>query len=105
MNLQRGIKIAGLGVLFAGSAAFAQSSPNYLDGPQPLTRAEVRQQVIDLKAVGYRPEITTNILYPDDVLEAQRRSACKQAVQANGGGQAEWSQRCNIRSTITIVNP
>jgi hypothetical protein len=105
MNLQRGIKIAGLGVLLASSAAFAQSSSNYLDGSQPVNRAEVRQQVIDLKAVGYRPEITSNILYPDDLLEAQRRLDCKQNVQANGGSQAEWRQRCNIISTITIVNP
>ncbi|MFX1766838.1 DUF4148 domain-containing protein [Paraburkholderia sp. A1RI-2L] len=105
MNLQRGIKIAALSVLFASPVAFAQSSPNYMDGPQPLPRAEVRQQVIDLKPVGYRPEITSNTLYPDDLLEAKRRLACKQNVQANGEGQAEWIQRCNIKSTITIVNP
>lgn len=105
MNLQRGIRFAGLGMLFAGSVVFAQSSSDDVGSSQPLTRAEVRQQVIDLKAVGYRPEITNNTLYPNDLHEAQRRLACKQNVQANSGGQAAWAQQCNIVSTITIVNP
>ncbi|WP_322046466.1 DUF4148 domain-containing protein [Paraburkholderia sp. J67] len=108
MYLQRGIKTACLsGVMLASSVAFAQSQPttNYSNPAQTVNRAEVRQQVIDLKAVGYRPENTSNALYPDDALEAQRRLACKQKLQSQGVGETEWKQRCNIGSTITLVNP
>ncbi|WP_261525362.1 DUF4148 domain-containing protein [Burkholderia multivorans] len=105
MNLHRGIKIAGMGVLLASAVTSARSSPVYGDAPPPLTRAEVRQQVIDLKAVGYRSEITGNALYPNDLVEAQRRLACKQRLQAQGAGEAEWGRLCNIVSTITTINP
>ncbi|WP_269502132.1 DUF4148 domain-containing protein [Burkholderia sp. IMCC1007] len=105
MNLQRGITLAGVGMLLASAVTCAQSSPNHADASPPLTRTEVRQQVIDLNAVGYRPEITGNALYPNDLIEAQRRLACKQKLQAQGGNDAEWARRCNIASTITTANP
>lgn len=105
MNLQRDIKVAGIGILLASAVTCAQSSPNYADAAAPLTRTEIRQQAIDLNAVGYRPQSTGNALYPNDLIEAQRRLACRQKLQAQGGNEAEWARRCNIASTITTANP
>ncbi|WP_091779458.1 DUF4148 domain-containing protein [Paraburkholderia steynii] len=56
-------------------AAFAQSSA-------PLTRAEVRQQVIELENAGYNPSTSDSTAYPENIQAAQRRL---DAAKAGGG--------------------
>ncbi|GJH32479.1 DUF4148 domain-containing protein [Paraburkholderia hospita] len=56
-------------------AAFAQSSA-------PLTRAEVRQQVIELENAGYNPSTSDSTAYPENIQAAQRRL---DAARAGGG--------------------
>ncbi|MFP3274934.1 MAG: DUF4148 domain-containing protein, partial [Paraburkholderia sp.] len=50
-------------VLSAPVAAFAQSN-------QPLTRAEVRSQLVQLEKAGYNPADADNTTYPADIQSA-----------------------------------
>ncbi len=55
-------------ILAAPLAAFAQS-----DVQQPVTRAEVRADLIQLEQKGYRPEASDS-QYPDNIQAAERRA-------------------------------
>jgi len=72
------------------AASFAQQA-----NPGPLTRAQVRQELIDLESVGYNPATASNVDYPLDVQAAMRRLAQKRAndarVAQQNGGQAARS--------------
>ncbi|ANB75578.1 DUF4148 domain-containing protein [Paraburkholderia phytofirmans] len=54
-------------VLAAPVASFAQSSD------QPITRAEVRNQLIQLEKAGYNPAATNDTNYPADIQAAERQ--------------------------------
>ncbi|HEX7913110.1 MAG TPA: DUF4148 domain-containing protein [Paraburkholderia sp.] len=54
-------------VLAAPIASFAQSSQ------APVTRAEVRNQLIQLEQAGYNPATTNDTDYPADIQAAERR--------------------------------
>ncbi|MFM0666424.1 DUF4148 domain-containing protein [Paraburkholderia sediminicola] len=56
-------------------AAFAQSSA-------PLTRAQVRQQVIDMENAGYNPSTSDSTAYPENIQAAQMRL---DTLKTNGG--------------------
>ncbi|SKD02943.1 protein of unknown function [Burkholderia sp. CF099] len=56
-------------------AAYAQLSA-------PLTRAQVRQQVIDLENAGYNPSTSDSTAYPENIQAAQNRL---NAAKAGGG--------------------
>ncbi|AUT74782.1 MULTISPECIES: DUF4148 domain-containing protein [Paraburkholderia] len=62
-------------VLLLPLAAYAQSSA-------PLTRAEVRQQVIELENAGYNPSTSDSTAYPENIQAAQNRL---NAAKAGGG--------------------
>lgn len=59
----------------AGQAAFAQSSA-------PLTRAQVREELIRLEAAGYEPSKGDDGAYPADIQAAQARVAAQAQAQA-----------------------
>jgi hypothetical protein len=59
--------IAIAAVLAAPVASFAQASN------QPLTRAEVRSQLIQLEQAGYNPGATNDTNYPSDIQAAEAR--------------------------------
>jgi uncharacterized membrane protein len=60
------IKIAAVALaLSAPLASFAQS--------QPLTRAEVRAQLVQLEKAGYNPGHLSDTTYPQDIQAAQAR--------------------------------
>jgi type II secretory pathway pseudopilin PulG len=59
--------IAIAAVLAAPVASFAQSSN------QPLTRAEVRNQLIQLERAGYNPGQSNDTNYPSDIQAAEAR--------------------------------
>ncbi|PQV48128.1 DUF4148 domain-containing protein [Paraburkholderia sp. BL21I4N1] len=54
-------------VLAAPVAAFAQASQ------QPVTRADVRNQLIQLEQAGYNPANSSDPTYPADIQAAERR--------------------------------
>ncbi|WP_233805599.1 DUF4148 domain-containing protein [Paraburkholderia sp. HP33-1] len=59
--------VAVAAVLAAPVASFAQASQ------QPVTRAEVRNELIQLEHAGYNPATSNDTSYPADVQAAERR--------------------------------
>jgi hypothetical protein len=59
-------------------ASFAQSS-------QPLTRAQVREQLVQLEQAGYRPSLGNDPDYPADVQAAEARVAAENAAANKSG--------------------
>lgn len=57
------------------TASYAQSSHS------PVTRAQVRQELIDLESVGYNPSTGDGDNYPDDLVAAQERLAAKRLAE------------------------
>jgi hypothetical protein len=75
-SLIKAVAIAA--ILAAPVVSFAQQSN------QPLTRAEVRQQLIELEQAGYNPARANDYDYPADIQAAEARVAAQKA----GGAQA-----------------
>jgi hypothetical protein len=81
------IKAAALAiVLVAPAASFAQSA-------QPLTRAEVKAQLVQIERAGYNPAVASDTTYPADIQAAEARVAAQQDAtgygsSANGSSQA-----------------
>jgi Domain of unknown function (DUF4148) len=67
-------------VLAAPVASFAQSNE------QPLTRADVRNQLIQIEQAGYNPATSNDATYPADVQAAEAR------VQAQGPAVAQTQE-------------
>ncbi len=59
-------------------AACAQSTA-------PLTRAEVRQQIIEIENAGYNPSTSDSTAYPENIQAAQKRLDALKASDAYGG--------------------
>src|SRR5882757_4880986 len=69
-------------VLAAPVASFAQSNG-------PLTRAEVRAQLVQVEKAGYRPSIGQDLNYPADAQAAEARVAAQNgSAQTSGYGSA-----------------
>ncbi|RFU49545.1 DUF4148 domain-containing protein [Paraburkholderia sp. DHOC27] len=62
--------VAIAAALAAPVAAFAQAADT---SQQPLTRAEVKQQLIQVEQAGYNPSASNDINYPADIQAAERR--------------------------------
>jgi hypothetical protein len=78
------IGIAAVALAFAAPvASFAQSN-------QPLTRAEVREQIVQLEKAGYNPGVISDSRYPADIQAAEARVAAQNgAARSAFGGAAE----------------
>lgn len=59
--------VAVAAILAAPVASFAQASQ------QPVTRAEVKNQLIQLEQAGYNPATSNDATYPSDVQAAEHR--------------------------------
>jgi len=62
-------------LLAAPAASYAQSSHS------TLTRAQVRQELLDLESVGYEPVAGNGDNYPGDIVAAQERLAAKRLAE------------------------
>jgi Domain of unknown function (DUF4148) len=62
----------------APAASFAQSN-------QPVTRAQVRAELVQLEQAGYRPTAGTDPDYPADIQAAEARVAAENAAASNSG--------------------
>ncbi|SPB15356.1 membrane protein [Caballeronia novacaledonica] len=81
------IGIAAVALAFAAPvASFAQSN-------QPLTRAEVRAQIVQLEKAGYNPGVISDSKYPADIQAAEARVA----AQNGYGGVSEGSGQSGAR--------
>ncbi|MEI7291918.1 DUF4148 domain-containing protein [Paraburkholderia tropica] len=86
-------------VLAAPALSFAQQSTN-----QPLTRAQVRAELVQLEKAGYRPGLSSPY-YPEDLQAAQARVAQQNATaettaygaSTNGSTQAGSHTQPNIK--------
>jgi hypothetical protein len=56
------------------------SSTAFAESPTPLTRDQVRQDLVVLEQTGYRPGSASNINYPDDLQAAEERVASTTAT-------------------------
>jgi hypothetical protein len=65
-------------VLAAPLASFAQSS-------QPLTRAQVRAELVQLEKAGYNPARSADAYYPNDIQAAEARVASQNDATGMGG--------------------
>ncbi|ASW01473.1 DUF4148 domain-containing protein [Paraburkholderia aromaticivorans] len=68
-------------LLLTSNGVYAQTSPS--PGTHPLTRAEVRQELVELEAAGYDPSRGDDSNYPADIQEAERKVAAMHAAQTN----------------------
>lgn len=81
------VKAALIAAVFATPlASFAQSN-------QPVTRAQVRAELVQLEQAGYNPGRSADSTYPADILSAEARVAAQNsAATAVGGTQAGSSE-------------
>ncbi|WP_420800147.1 DUF4148 domain-containing protein [Paraburkholderia tagetis] len=78
-------------VIVAPVASFAQSNA-------PLTRAQVRAEMVQLENVGYNPSHIDDAHYPDDVLAAQAKVAAqKNAVGGAANGSSDSGSPLAVR--------
>ncbi|KVZ88711.1 DUF4148 domain-containing protein [Burkholderia ubonensis] len=78
------IRAACIGILMMGAAAAAQAQAS----SQPLTRAQVRQELAEYQAAGYRPAIVSSPDYPQNVQAITQRVAQADAAGYGGNGHA-----------------
>lgn len=75
-------------VLVVPTVSFAQSNG-------PLTRAQVRAELVQLESTGWRPGAGTDPHYPEDIQAAEAKVAAKNAASGFGGsasGSADAGQ-------------
>ncbi|MCX4149677.1 DUF4148 domain-containing protein [Paraburkholderia madseniana] len=65
--------------LVAPFASFAQSS-------QPVTRAQVRAELVQLEKAGYTPGRSADAYYPSDIQAAEARVAAQNDAASGMGG-------------------
>jgi len=82
-SLFKAVAIAA--VLAAPVVSFAQSSQ------QPVTRAEVRNQLIQLEQAGYSPATSNDSNYPGDIQAAERRVQAQNPAVAQTQPAADTS--------------
>ena len=72
---------------------------------QPLTRAQVRQELIQLENAGYNPQSRNNNLhYPDEIQAAQARVAAQRgpAQAADLGGMESGASQTGHRAETSV---
>ena len=90
------IKAVALVIAIAAPvAAFAQSE-------QPLTRTEVRAQLIQIEQAGYNPAVATDSTYPADIQAAEARVAAQHDTTGYGSSANGSSQ---TGTTAPVANP
>jgi hypothetical protein len=72
--------MAVAGALASPALAFAQ------DNSQPVTRAQVRSELIQLERAGYQPALSDDAHYPDGVQAAEARVAAENGATATAVG-------------------
>ena len=91
--------VAIAAVLAAPVASFAQSS-------QPVTRAQVRAELVQLEKAGYSPAQGRDPYYPADVQAAEARVAeqngSAQASATSYGSSTNGSSQSGQRSEVTV---
>jgi hypothetical protein len=74
----RGSLIVSAVLMATSACVYAQTSAE--PGTHQITRAEVRHELKELEAVGYRP-VPNDLYYPDDIQAAEQRLAAKHRAE------------------------
>jgi Domain of unknown function (DUF4148) len=82
--------------LVAPVASFAQSN-------QPLTRADVRAQLVQLEKAGYNPASADNATYPADLQAAEARVAAENGSTSGVGGVVSGSSESGAAAVSTFT--
>ena len=83
--------------LAAPVAVFAQSN-------QPVTRAQVRAELVQLEKAGYNPGRANDPHYPDDILAAEAKVAAQNGATSGYGGVVSGSSDAG-RPVVSKANP
>ena len=89
----RGSLIVSAVLMATSACVYAQTSAE--PGTHQITRAEVRHELKELEAVGYRP-VPNDLYYPDDIQAAEQRLEAKHQAEKNaltGGSQIAQTKR------------
>ncbi|CAN7668902.1 DUF4148 domain-containing protein [Caballeronia sp. LjRoot34] len=84
-------------VFVVPAVSFAQSN-------QPVTRAQVRAELVQLEKAGYHPGGGEDVNYPDDLLAAEAKVAAQTRATGVGGvadGSSDAGYPATSRSTET----
>jgi hypothetical protein len=96
-SLVKAVAIAAL--LAVPVASFAQSN-------QPVTRAQVKQELIDLEKAGYNPATSNDYDYPANIQAAEARVAAQKSAAQTGstgyGPGANGSSQAGQRAEVTV---
>jgi hypothetical protein len=88
--------------LLVAAAAFALPAvSSFAQSSQPLTRAEVRAQLIQLEKAGYQPSAGENTQYPRDIQAAEARVSAENSTATSVGGAAEGTSAAGADHAIT----
>ncbi|WGS52503.1 DUF4148 domain-containing protein [Paraburkholderia sp. D15] len=81
-------------LITAPLAAFAQSN-------QPVTRAQVRAELIQLEKAGYNPATANDYEYPANIQAAEARVAAQNAQTSGYGSDTNGSSQAGSRASAT----
>jgi hypothetical protein len=85
--------VAIAAVLAIPAVSFAQSTQS----SQPLTRAQVKSELIQIEAAGYNPATANSYDYPANIQRAQARVAAQNGVaDSSYGGMATTTSAAGI---------
>jgi hypothetical protein len=70
------------------AAVFAVPAVSFAQSNQPVTRAQVRAELIQLEQAGYRPGMGSEAHYPEELQAAQARINAQNAAASGYGGVA-----------------
>ncbi|HEV3106688.1 MAG TPA: DUF4148 domain-containing protein [Trinickia sp.] len=85
-------------VLAVPLAAYAQSNG-------PKTRAEVRNELIELEQAGYNPAAANDYDYPEQILAAEARVAAKHAGAQTAASANPSGEGASLKGTYDAGRP
>jgi hypothetical protein len=99
MTIKSVVSAAALASFLAGPAvAFAQQSNG------PVTRAQVRAQLVQLEKAGYVPG-SVSVYYPADIQAAEARVAAQNDTSSGVGGVVSGSSASGAPASVVGLKP
>lgn len=95
------VRTACIGILMMGAAAAAHAQAS----SQPLTRAQVRQELTELSAAGYRPAMVGSPDYPENMQAIMQRVAQAHADEAGYGSNGRATTESGRRNAVPAADP
>jgi hypothetical protein len=83
-------------VIAAPVASFAQSN-------QPVTRAQVRNELVQLEKAGYNPSNSNDPQYPADIQAAEAKVAAQNEATSGVGGAVSGSSESGSRAAVVAA--